>query len=94
MLLHAHYLNPSLKLNIESKVSVLILDRDTVLSKQGFRVYLGAEIDRRDSGLLTASSNLRTMTSHFVDLQICLDAFLISSENRVRPAARSTASTE
>lgn len=40
-----------------------------------------------------ASSNLRTMTSHFVALQICFELFLISSEKRDSPAARSTAST-
>jgi len=40
-----------------------------------------------------ASSNLRTITSHFVDWQMCFDPFLISSEKSVSPAARSTAST-
>lgn len=42
---------------------------------------------------LTASSNLRTMTSHFAVLQMCFDWALIASEKSVRPAARSTAST-
>lgn len=40
-----------------------------------------------------ASSNLRTTTSHFVVLQICFEAALTESENRVRPAARSIVST-
>ena len=42
---------------------------------------------------LCASSNLRTMTSHFVDLQMCFEFALTASEKSVRPAARSTAST-
>ena len=40
-----------------------------------------------------ASSNRRTITSHLVVLQICFEDDLISSENNVKPAARSTAST-
>ena len=42
---------------------------------------------------LCASSNLRTMTSHFVDLHMCFEFALTASEKSVRPAARSTAST-
>jgi len=42
---------------------------------------------------LRASSNRRTTTSHLVVLQICLEPCLICSENNVRPAAFSTAST-
>jgi len=34
------------------------------------------------------------MSSHLVVLQICFDPPLIVSENNVRPAARSTASTD
>lgn len=40
-----------------------------------------------------ASSNLRTTTWHLVVWQICFEVDLTASENRVRPAARSTAST-
>ncbi len=40
-----------------------------------------------------ASSNLLTVTSHFVDWQMCLDIAFTSSEKSVNPAARSTAST-
>ena len=55
--------------------------------------YFGAEIALRMSGRFCASSNLRTITSHLVDLQMCFVFALTASENKVRPAARSTAST-
>lgn len=42
---------------------------------------------------LRASSNRRTITSHLVVLQMCFALDLIWSENSVKPAARSTAST-
>jgi len=41
-----------------------------------------------------ASSNRRTTISHFVVLQMCWELRLTASENKVRPAARSTSSTE
>jgi hypothetical protein len=56
--------------------------------------YLGDEIARLISGLFCASSKRRTMTSHLVVLQMCFDPPLIASENNVRPAACSTASTD
>lgn len=56
--------------------------------------HRGDEIARLISGLFCASSKRRTMTSHLVDLQMCFDCPLIASENKVRPAARSTASTD
>lgn len=40
-----------------------------------------------------ASSNLRTISWHEVVLHMCFDDALSASENNVRPAARSTAST-
>lgn len=40
-----------------------------------------------------ASSNRRTRTSHFAVWQICRADPFTASENNVRPAARSTAST-
>jgi len=42
---------------------------------------------------LRASSNRRTTTSHLAVLQMCLEPCLICSENKVSPAAFSTAST-
>lgn len=53
----------------------------------------GAEIALRTSGRFCASSKRRTMTSHFVVLQMCFEAFFTSSEKKVNPAAFSTAST-
>lgn len=41
-----------------------------------------------------ASSNLRTITSHFVTWQICFEPAFTASENKESPAARSTASTK
>jgi len=52
--------------------------------------FLGAAIAFT---VFCASSNLRTITSHFVDWQICFEPFLTSLEKNVSPAARSTAST-
>lgn len=45
-------------------------------------------------GFFCVSSNRRISTSHCVLWQICLDPAFTASENSVRPAARSTASTE
>lgn len=58
-------------------------------------IYFGAEIALLLGGLtcFCASSKRRTTTSHAVVLQICFDVDLICSENSVKPAARSTAST-
>jgi len=56
--------------------------------------HRGDEIARLISGLFCASSKRRTMTSHLVVLQMCFDRPLIASENNIRPAARSTASTD
>ena len=53
--------------------------------------YFGAAIALRP--FFWASSNLRTMTSHFVALQMCFELVFTSPEKRERPAARSTAST-
>lgn len=47
----------------------------------------------RISGRFWASSNLRTITSHFVDLHMCLEPALTASDKRVSPAAFSIAST-
>lgn len=56
------------------------------------RNYLGAAM-AFCAPFLRASSNLRMITSHFVVLHMCLEFALRSSENKVSPAARSTAST-
>jgi hypothetical protein len=79
---------PKLKLKRVPKYNVTLLLEYNASDKYVYRtlpLYFFAAF--------RASSNRRTISWQLLVLQICFEPFLISSENSVKPAARSTAST-